>query len=225
MAQAKKTSVKHVQIDKNQSSMLAVIVLATVLAVFGLFATKSMVEKGLYQRRVLHARRDIVATLKSNYTAAQTLVNRYNVFQQQDPNVLGGSVSGNGAQDGDNARIVLDALPSDYDVPALATSIEKVITERGVSINSLSITDDPASNPDQPEGQPQSKPITFSFQASTNYDGAAKLLQDFERSIRPFDLNTLEITGTDQTLSLSVGMTTYYQPAKSLDLTPTKEVQ
>lgn len=220
-----KVSVKHAKLDKSQSTMLLVIALATVVVIFSLFATKALVTKGLYQRRALHARNDVVSQLKKNYSSAQTLFTQYKVFADQAPNILGGDPSGTGNTDGDNARIVLDALPSSYDAPALATSVEKILTDRSVTINSLSITDDPTTNSDAAQATPKFKPIVFSFEGTTNFAGGTQLLQDFERSIRPFDLNTLDISGTDTALKLSVGMTTYFQPAKSLDLTATKEVK
>ncbi|HVS79125.1 MAG TPA: hypothetical protein VHD84_02460 [Candidatus Saccharimonadales bacterium] len=221
-----KASVKHLQLSKSQSTILGVTALAIVLVIFGLFATKAMITKGLYQRRVLHARQQVVSELKANYTAAQTLVTQYKVFASEDPNMLGGSASSTtNPLDGDNATLALDALPSKYDAPALASSIEKILQGQNVTIDSISVTDDPASNSDAPVATPSPMPMTFSFEGTTNYKNATKLLQDFERSIRPFDLNTLEIAGTDSTLHLTVGMTTYFQPAKSLNLTPTKEVQ
>jgi hypothetical protein len=225
MAEAKKTSIKHVQIDKSQSTILAVIALAVAFCVFGLFATKTLVSKGLYQRRALHAERNVASTLKNNYSAAQTLVTQYKVFAQQDPNVLGGSLNGSGPNDGDNPRITLDALPSKYDIPALGSSIEKILEGRSITINSLNITDDPSSNSDQPEAQPQNKTIPFSFEGTTNYKSGQQLLQDFERSIRPFDLNSLEIDGTDNAMKLTVNMNTYFEPARSLDLTATQVVK
>lgn len=205
--------------------MLIVVASAVFFCVFGLFATKSLVSKGLYQRRALHTERQIADTLKNNYTAAKNLRTQYDVFLQQNPNVIGGNSNGNGPSDGDNPRIVLDALPSKYDVPALGSSLEKILSGRGVTFNSLTVSDDPSSNSDQPQSQPQSKPITFSFEGTTNYSSAMKLMQDFERSIRPFDLNTLEIDGTDKAMKLTVGMTTYFEPAKSLDLTATQVVK
>jgi len=221
----KKVSVKHLQIDKSQSTMLAVIAVAVIVVVFGLFATKALISKGAYQRRALHARRQVADTLKSNYASAQTLFTQYTVFAKDDPNVLGGSTTGNGNLDGDNPRIVLDSLPSTYDAPALATSIEKVMTGRNVSIESIKVIDDPTTNSDVAQANPQAKPITFSFSGTTTFQNSMQLMQDFERSIRPFDANTVEIEGTDNDLRLTIGMTTYFQPAKSLDLTPTKEIK
>lgn len=222
---ASNVSIKHIQLDKSQSTMLAVIAGTVVLVIFFLFGTKAMISKGLYQRRVINARNQVVDQLKTNYDNAQKLVNQYQVFASQDPNMLGGSATGNGNLDGDNAQLTLDALPSTYDAPALATSLEKIMTGRNVMIDSISVTDDPTTNSDQPEASPQVKQITFNFSGTTDFNTAAQLLQDFERSIRPFDLNTLNISGTDNALKLTVGMTTDFQPAKSLDLTPTKVVK
>ena len=220
-----KKSVKHLQIDKDQSRMLIVIVVAVVISVFGLFATKAMVSKGLYQRRALHARKQVVDQLKANVNAANTLFKQYKVFASEDPNVLDGSTSGSGPLDGDNPRIILDSLPSKYDAPALASSIEKILTDENITISALTITDDPAGNSDTPLPNPTAKPILFSFSGSNSYAGITKLLQTFEKSIRPFDINTLDITGTDDNLHVTAGVTTYYQPAKSLDLSATKEVK
>lgn len=225
MADKKKVSEKHLKIDKDQTTMLAVIALSVAVVIFSLFATKSMVTKGLYQKRALSARKEVVTTLKKNYDSAQTLFTQYKVFAEDNPNILGGSNNGNTNLDGSNPVLVLDSLPSVYDAPALAASIEKVMSDRNVTIKSLSLTDDPTTYPDDPQATPQAKAVTFSFQGETNYDGASKLLSDFERSIRAFDVTSIEISGSDTKLKLNVSMNTYYQPAKSLNLTATKVVQ
>src|SRR5262249_36866074 len=156
-----------------------------------------MVTKGLYQKRVLHERQEVVSQLKTNYTSAQSLLTQYKVFASQDPNVLGGSISGTGNLDGDNPRIVLDSLPSTYDAPALASSLEKILEGRGISISSIKVIDDPTTYPDAAQENPQSAAIPLSFEGTTNFQVAPQLLQDFERSIRPFDVTKIEITGTD----------------------------
>jgi hypothetical protein len=220
-----KASIKHLQIDKDQTTILVVIAITTAVAVFGLFGIKALVSKGLYQKRALHARRDVADKLKSNFSDATTLFTQYKVFAEQQPNLLGGQAKGNGSQDGDNARLVLDSLPSKYDAPALASSIEKVLTDQNFKFTRLSVEDDPAANPDTPETKPTEKTITFTFAGSTTYGGAVKVLQAFERSIRPFDITNLQITGTDQALQITANVNTYYQPAKILNLSPTKEVK
>ena len=205
--------------------MLMVIAGAVAISVFCLVATKAIIVKGAYQRRALHARNQVVDQLKANVQAANSLFTQYQVFAQGNPNILGGFPGGSGNLDGDNPRIVLDSLPSTYDSPALATSLEKVMVGRGVTINSIDVKDDPITNSDAPQAEPKYKTIQFSFKATADYQKAKQLMLDFERSIRPFDLNKMQIQGSDNSLKLDVTMTTEFQPAKSLDLKPTKVVQ
>jgi hypothetical protein len=218
-------SVKHLQIDKAKSRMLIVIAVAAALSVFSLYTTKLMISKANYQRKAINEKHKVVKQLKDNISASSSLINQYKLFADQNPNVLGGSVTGSGPLDGDNGRITLDALPSKYDAPALATSIEKILLDRGVAIQSIDIIDDQASNPDQPSAKPEPAPLTFSFEAGSDYKNSQLLIKDFERSIRPFDVTSLELTGTDTSLRVKAGVTTYYQAPKSLSLTITKEVK
>lgn len=218
-------SIKHLQINKSQTKILVVIGITTAVVIFCLFATKALISKGMYQNRALSARRAAASQLQSNYNSAQTLFTQYQSFAQQNPNVLGGNATGSGALDGDNARIVLDALPSNYDAPALGSSIEKILIQQGIAINSLSIIDDPSANSDAAEANPQPKVITFTFAGSTTYAGLGQLLQAFEHSIRPFDVYNLGISGTDTNLGFSISVNTYYQPPKSLDLSTFKDVK
>jgi len=59
----------------------------------------------------------------------------------------------------------------------------------------------------------------------TSYGGAQNLIADLERSIRPFNITTLDFGGTNSTISISAGLSTYFQPAKMLGSGTTKEVK
>lgn len=220
-----RVSVKHLEVSKDQSRILMVVAGTVALVIFFLFATKAMIVQGLYQQRVLSAKHGVVSDLKKNYVSAKALVNQYQVFADQDPNMLGAPVSGSGNLNGDNPRLTLDALPSKYDAPALASSMEKVLTGRNVKIASITVKDDPTLNPDQPQSSPKYTALTFSVAGAASFSGANQLLTDLERSIRPFDVNKLRASGTDSNLTLSMEMTTYYQPGKIIDLKPTREVK
>ncbi|PJE65026.1 hypothetical protein COU91_03810 [Candidatus Saccharibacteria bacterium CG10_big_fil_rev_8_21_14_0_10_47_8] len=240
------TSIKHLQIDKAKSTILVVVSVAAIITIFSLFVTKSMLTKANYQRRVIDEKHKVVKQLKDNVGATKTLISQYKIFAEQNPNILGGSaeaagldseaakailhalsgsVSDTGNLNGDNARITLDALPSKYDAPALASSIEKLLLERNVSIQSINVKDDQASNPDKAQAVPVATPVSFSFEAGSDFKTSQLLIEDFERSIRPFDVITLELSGTDTSLRAKVDVSTYYQPAKSLSLSVTKEVK
>ena len=216
---------KYTQLSKAQQEVLAIIAIAVVICVFSLVGVKTMISKGAYQRRVLNEKHKIITQLEANYSAANTLATQYKVFANQDPNLIGGKAQGTGNQDGANPQIVLDALPSTYDAPALASSLEKILSGDNTTIRSLDVKDDPAGNPDIAVPQPSAQAISFSFEIGSSYANAQQVFKDFERSIRPFDVTRLEISGSDSALDIVVNMNTYYQPARSLDLPPTKEIQ
>src|SRR3954467_2257878 len=123
-----KLNTKALQISATQSRIIGVVVLATIITVFSLVSTKALVNKGLYQRRVINARHNSADKLDDAIKNANTLVTQYkNVFAGNDAqNVLGGK---NTSYDsavppyGNNARILLDPLPTTYDFPSLLTSM------------------------------------------------------------------------------------------------------
>src|SRR5690606_10637885 len=117
-------------------------------------------------------------------------------FVETPDNVIGGNPSGTGDNDGDNAKIVLDALPSKYDFPALATSLEKILKTRNYQINSISGTDDEVAQSSQTTA---TTPIEMPFELSAtgNINTAKDLLVLLERSIRPIQVDTVDISGSN----------------------------
>jgi hypothetical protein len=218
-------SVKHVEVNKAETSILATVAIGVVITIFSLFGIKSQLSKISYNQRVLNAKHQAAIQLKDNLSSAKALADTYQTFAAQDPNVLGGKASGQGNLDGTNAQIALDALPSTYDAPALASTIEKILNGENVSIHSILVKDDPAGNPDQAVSAPVVHPIPFSFSDETSYSVNQNLLKDFERSIRPFNVQSLTLSGSDKSLSMQVNLNTYFQPPKSLSLSNTKAVK
>jgi hypothetical protein len=218
-----KISTKHLKIDKAQSTAIIVIVAASVVTIFCLISSKALISQANYQRRVLHARRDAVKKLNSNVTAANKLINYYNsVFEGNNPdNIIGGkNVTSAGAvpPDGDNARIVLDALPSKYDFPALITSVTNILNRDGITNPSIGSIDQSATIDSKPSVNPQSVIIQLTVSGSGNYGNIQTLVKDLERSIRPFDTVNVQISGSVTQMSISLNMNTYFQPAKTFTI-------
>ena len=226
---AKKTSIRHLQIDKTQTTVLIAVAVASVISIFCLVSAKSLLSKAAYQRRVLHARREAVKQLKSNIAAADQLVTQYKVFSSGDPrNVIGGknvtdpNVS---PPDGDNSRIVLDALPSTYDFPALITSMAKILSDQRISSANVGGSDQSATIDNSANASPKPQTVTLTITGTSDYNGIQRLLGDFERSIRPFDIISMQLQGSAGNMNLSASLNTYFQPAKSLNIGTTKEVK
>lgn len=212
-------SVKRVQIDKSQSTMLIVAAVAGFFLAFALVGGKALIDQIAYQNRVIGAKKEAVAQLRSNVQATSNLVSSYKAFVTTSQNVIGGNPQGNGPRDGDNAKIVLDALPSKYDFPALGTSLEKLITEQNMAIDNITGSDDEVAQTEkQSSPAPEPEAIPFQVAATGSYQSTQGLIDAFNRSVRPFQIQKLKITGSQSSMSVTVEAQTYYQPAKNFNI-------
>ncbi|CAN5409953.1 hypothetical protein BH10PAT3_BH10PAT3_8880 [soil metagenome] len=211
---SKQNITKRVQIDKTKSLLLILVAGASAITVFCLVASKTYFSETSYLNRIASEKEKALKQLKANKKAAVTLAASYKTFAAADPNALGGTPAGKGEKDGDNARLVLDALPSKYDFPALTASLEKLLS--GYTINNITGSDDGVVQ-DQPATETKPVEMPFSINVGSDYKGIQTLVTTFERSIRPFQISTLDLTGTNTALIANIGSKTYYQPEKTLD--------
>lgn len=215
---AVKKSTKHLQIDKANSAMVITVGVAAFVVAFALVASRSLLNKQGYQSRVIAAKQKASDQLKANVKASNALVTSYKAFVSTSTNVIGGSPSGTGDNDGDNAKITLDALPSQYDFPALASSLEKILGNKNYKIDSITGTDDELNQQNSQSPTPQPVPMPFTVNVTTSLPAAKGLLDVFQSSIRPISVQTLDINGTNSSLTVAITANTYYQPAKNLTI-------
>lgn len=213
-------STKHLLIDKANTRIVVYVSIAAFIVIFSAVAVKTLISQAAYQNRVIGAKRIAVDQLKADISATSQLQTAYDAFASTPQNVIGGNASGTGAQDGNNAKIVLDALPSKYDFPGLTTSLEDLLTSQsGVTIDSIIGTDEEASlGANQASSNPQPEPIPFSLSVTGSYPGLQGVVNTFERSIRPMQIQQLDIAGNNSSLTMTVSAQTYFQPAKSLNI-------
>lgn len=212
-------STKRLQIDKANSTIVIVIAVAAFISVFSLVASQSLLSKRAYQSRVIGEKEKAVKQLKENLTARDSLVSAYRQFVEAPSNTLGGDPKGKGDKDGDNAKIVLDALPSKYDFPALAASLEKILTDRNYNIKSITGVDDEIAQQNMTSPTPQPIDIPFEISISGTYQSMPNLISLLEHSIRPFHINTLNFKGTNASMEITITAKTFYQPEKNLNIT------
>ena len=213
------TSIKRNLINKSNSTIVATTSVACFIVMFSLVASASLINQFSYQNRVIQADTSSLSRLKGDISAVSTLETAYNAFVGTPTNIIGGDTNGTGSQDGSNAKIILDALPSTYDYPALATSLESILSAQGVQIQSISGSDDSASQPSQSSSDPTPQPVPFDISVSGNYTAIQNVVNAFEDSIRPVQIQSMELSGDQSSLSLSITAQTYWQPAKNLNIT------
>jgi hypothetical protein len=212
------TSIKRVQIDKANVALVVIVSVACFLTVFSLVASHAVWKQLSYQSKVISKKTTARDTLVSNLKARDQLVSKYNAFVGTTTNVIGGSSTGTDQKDGDNAKIILDALPSKYDFPAVASSLEKLLTGNGLGINSIAGSDDEIAQSDSTATTPKPVEMPFQMSFSGNTDQTAALFAALQNSIRPIQVQTITISGSDAQVTTSVSALTYYQPEKNLNI-------
>ena len=221
-------STKHVQIDKANTLIVVLVSFAAFITVFSFFATRALLSQRAYQSKVIKEKTVALEQLEKNLESVKPLTEAYKKFVNQPVNVIGGAQTGIGNNDGDNAKIVLDALPSKYDFPAVVSSLEKLLVSvdpkdpADFRLESIKGIDDEINQKAISENGLVEIPFTASVVG--NYQGVKEAITLIERSIRPFQIDQLTITGADVDMQLKVVGKTYYQPEKSVEPT-TKEVK
>lgn len=216
---AKGLSTKRALLDKTNSTVVVIVSVATFVTVFSLVAIKSLMSQASYQNRVITAKREARDQLNADIAAVKQLKPSYQAFVGAQTNIIGGNATGVGAQDGDNAKIVLDALPSKYDFPALTTNLDSLVTSQGAQLTSINGTDDEVAQSSNTQStSPTPVPMPFELTVTSDYGKIQQTVGAFERSIRPIQIQSLTLTGSNGTITLNVTAQTYYQPAKSLNI-------
>ncbi|HVV66706.1 MAG TPA: hypothetical protein VHB72_01390 [Candidatus Saccharimonadales bacterium] len=221
MANTPQISTKRVAISKANAQMVAIVAVAVVVTMFALVASKAIYSQNRYQARVITAKEKARNQLKDNISTFATLQKSYKAFDNAPTNVIGGTASGTGDNDGPNSKIVLDALPSTYDFPALTASVEKILADNNLKVSAITGTDDQLNqqnNVSSPD--PQSVSIPFSFTVTdANYASINQLITKLQESIRPISVDSIELSGGINNMTATIDAHTYYQPAKSVSIT------
>ena len=212
---------KRLAISKANAQIVAVIGIASFVVVFCLVASKALISQNSYQVKVASEKTKANKQLDANLESFNALKTSYAKFNNANPNVINGNTNGTGDNDGSNAKIILDSLPSAYDYPALTSSLEKILNDRGIKINSITGVDDQAAQSGATAAAASPKPVImpFTFSVNTNYGAAQELLSTLQKSIRPLVIDKISVSGGSSNMQLTVTGHTYFQPTKTLNIT------
>lgn len=203
---------KRQQIESASRTMFIWVAVASVAVSVCVVVAQFFLQKLIYNQRIINAKIEASDTLSKNLTNAQQLKEEVDALVgNQDLS----SVKTN--QDDPNTKSVLDALPSQADSTALATSLQQAILNRSsVVIESITVPPETVST-EQSGAAEAVKPIEqkFSITVSGSYDKIATMITDLERTIRPMKILSLSLNGSDADMRVTLEAATYYQPAKT----------
>ena len=211
-------STKRVAISKANAQLVIIVAVASFVTVFCLIASKAVLSQNQYNARVVSAKEKAQNQLEANVEAFDKLEKSYTAFNSTATNVIGGNSEGTGDNDGTNSKIILNALPSTYDFPALTSSVEKILSDRGLKVSSITGTDDQVNQQANiSSSNPAVTEIPFTFTVTgANYQAVNELFKAMQTSIRPIVVDKLEVSGSANDMTVTVTAHTYYQPAQSL---------
>ena len=208
-------SLKRIAVSKANTQIVTVAAIAAFTTVFCLVASNYLLGLRGYQSKILSADQHADLQLRKDVAFKRQLVSSYSSFVNQNPTILGVNNSTNPYQY-NNSTIILDALPSQYDFPALTSTIAKILQSNNFHISAIGGTDESATMAGNTAlSVPKPVPIPFTFSVSNaSYQSIQVLFTQLQRSIRPIQIDNLNLTGTDTSMSLTISAHTFYQPGK-----------
>lgn len=216
---------KRTQIAKANRTMFLWVAVISALVGFALVGSLFLIQKAVFNEKVLTEKNKTVSILKSNNANVSELESQVRILDNNQ------ALIDSKAKSSDQAiQVILDALPSDANSLALGASLQNKLLANvtGLSIDSLqvdpvvgveSLSTDPtaqdASTTALVSGQPE---ITFRFSVSGSEDALKEVLGRLERSIRAIDIISLRIENQGSERVLSVQARAFYEPTRVVEL-------
>lgn len=226
---------KRAQIAKANRTMFIWIALCSAVVGSSLVVSYFLVQKLVYNEKVLFEKNKTVSTLTKNIAMVPELEAQVRVLETNSD-----LASARANEDDQTIQVILDALPSDANSLALGASLQSRLLSGvdGVSIESLQVepvvgvesssgsTDgsaveegaaaDANGTPTGEEGSQYT--IAFRFSVNGDQEGLKKILQNLERSIRLIDVRTLRVESQGPQQQMTVAGFAYYEPSVKVEL-------
>ncbi len=214
-------SSKRQQITRSNKTMFLWVAGASVIVAFSLVASLFLAKQMIFQTKIIAAKAETNNTLDANIKAAPALKKSVEKLIA-NPNLTDARATANQ----NNLSVIFDALPYVADDIGFGSSLQSVLlsglgTPENITINSLSSStseeDTEIAGVVAPEG---SQELAFSFTITGSDKDIKEILARFDRSIRPIQITSLSLqAGEGGKVTASIQAKTFYQPAKTLQLT------
>lgn len=214
---------KRTQIAKTNRMMFLWIAVASAVVGVAIVVSIFLVQKLMYNEKVLLEKQATITTLEQNNKAIPGLQQAIRVLDTNS------ALMSARANDSDQAiQVILDALPSEANSLALGASLQNKLLAgiSGLTIESLRVdpvigievlTDNGASS--TTTSLSGFNEITFQFAVSGNQTALKQVLTNIERSIRAIEITSLRIESQGSRQVMSVQGRAFYEPAKTIQLT------
>lgn len=204
-----KISSKYNLLQKASRTMFIAIAVAAVVVSFSLVSIKAIYSQISFNNKVTSAKEDVKETLKENKENLEELKVSFEALDS-----AGNLLEEQGERK--NSSVILDALPIKGDLPALNTFMQNLAKETGVE---LTFASQELSSTDPFSPSPTPVEVPFSLEVVGNYKSLSNFLTSVDKVIRPLKINTMELSGSDQSLTATMTLSTYFQPGVLIEPT------
>lgn len=215
---------KRQQIGSANKTMFISVAGASVIVGFCVVVSLFMFQKISFGEKVLSEKSNTESTLKHNLGIVGELkaqVNKLSISPELKSVRL--------SEDDSPLQSILDALPADANSAAMASSLQLKLLRNvpDINIDSLRVesldggTDDTFDTAAGISGDADFGAIGFSFVISTsgsNGEGLKQVLLNIEKSIRPFNITSIQIESQGSRLVMTVLGESYYLQPKTMEL-------
>lgn len=213
---------KRTQIAKANRTMFLWIAGASALIGFAAVASIFLAQKLIFNEKILAEKQNTITVLKHNNSVVESLESEVRVLDTNE------ALASAKAQDSDQAiQVILDALPSDANSPALGASLQTKLLAGIPNLVIESLQLDPVSGieslgGDVPEATTiegdAAAAITFRFTVNGKQEAFRTVLTNLERSIRTIAISSVRITSGETLDTMTVEARAFYEPAKTIEL-------
>lgn len=204
----------------NKLIFLWVIAAAVALSICGV-AMQFLFRQAAFNQKIIGEKAKTQTVLAHNITNAKELKTKIQNLLA-DTNLAKVKAS----PDDTTLKVVLDALPTNDDKAALASSLQQQILPKSGSVltalttisQSGDITDPSLGTAATTTPAGDAQTASFDFGTTGSYDQVKNMLKDLERTIRPMNVTTLSLQGSDNALTSTVQGVTYYLPERTVEL-------
>lgn len=218
---------KRQQISQANRMMFLWVAGISVIVGFSIVGSAFLVQKLIFNERVLAEKAKTVSTLQKNNDAIADLKDNIRKLNS-DQSLIDLKT---GSED-KALQVVLDALPADANSPALGSSLQNKLISGidGLTLQTLNVSpvagvessgDDStvdASAPTDDTSADGSNQIDFTLTATGNANALKELLNRLELSIRAIDVTSLTLESQNGSLELSLTGRAFYQPPRTVEL-------
>lgn len=193
---------KREQTKKAGSTVFIVVAISSVIVMFSAISVRFLWQKKGYNDRVISAKTEARDGIRDN-------INNINKLSEQFSE-LESSASA-------NPKTILHALPPAYDYAALATTMDYLASISGVKLSS-GIGDDISATAASSSEVSEPVELPLNLNVTGSYESIKMFIENLENSIRPMHITAVTYSGSSESLDATVTASTYYQPARSLDV-------